>query len=384
MATPSFSRSQVLNSLGGLTQTPTSAPSAQPTFVPPPKQSPSPTGLTGINGQPFTMPPVGAPSQDVAGASTQNNSGGGGGGGGYSGPIAGDSQARAAGFSDFAAYQLAQSLARERELSTQISDAYAPALAALDQAVGVVNSGAQTQIDSINRNYDTSIANADTESATLNRNTTQKQQDYNQILKSAFDQGVRVYNALNQKAIAKYGGGSSAGGAFQELANQEFYRQQGNLSQEGAKGAREFANEFANIGTYIAQKKTDLDNWKKDAIDKVQQGLRESLLSISMRKGDIEANKTKDKIAALQAAVQNVQNIQNTNAQFLQQLAATSIGQMQQTAGRAFTPTEIQAVLHQWGIPLLGTVSTTTSQGAPIIGNFTNKNEDQLAGLVNT
>lgn len=296
----------------------------------------------------------------------------------------GDWEAQQMGYGGIADYNLQKSLADERQrqidMASQISDAYAPALAALDQAMGVVNEGANSQTDSINRNYDSSFANANTELDTLNRQTGQRQSDFNQTLKSAYDQAIRAYNALQQKAQAKYGGGSSAGAAYGELANQEFYRQQGNVQSEGVKGEREFANEFSNISNYIAQKKTDLDNWKKDAIGQIQQNLKQSLLDISMRRGDIEANKTKDKIAALNSAVQNVQNLQNANTQFLQQLALNSVGQMQQVSGRAFSPTEIKAVLQQWGVPLMGTVSTQVST-PQIIGNRGNNDKDQFSGL---
>ena len=365
-----------------------------------------PTGLTGSNWQPMAVPNIGqAQPVDIgkavaSGGLTINNQGS------YKVPTApapqqqqqqqqtnnnpapkkaptGDWEAQQQGYAGIADYNLQQSLAREREMASQISDAYAPALAALDQAVGVVNQGANTQQESVDRNYQTSVGNADTESATLNSQTQQRQGDFKQTLKSAYEEAIRAYNALNQQKQARFGGGSSAGGAVGELANQEFFRQQGNIESEGVKGEREFASEFSNISNYISQKKTDLDNWRQDAIGKIQQSLQESLLQISMRKGDVEANKTRDKVAALQAAVQNAQAVQNTNMQFMQSLALNSIGQMQQVAGRAFSPTEIKAVLSQWGISTPG-ASGNTQGGSQIVGNFGGKGtEDQFSGLTN-
>lgn len=50
---------------------------------------------------------------------------------------------------------------------------------------------------------------------------------------SALSEAIRNYNALRQQSMARFGASSSAGLATNELAGQEFYRQQGN-TQEAA------------------------------------------------------------------------------------------------------------------------------------------------------
>src|SRR3990167_718371 len=251
------------------------------------------------------------------------------------------------------------------DYSQEISEGYAPALSALDQAIAAAGQGATTQEESIGRNYASGIEKTAAESAQLTGDTTEQQTAFNKIIRSAYEEAVRAFNALNQQRVARFGGGSSAGGAVGELAQQEFFRQQGNVTEQQTTGNLQFAKEFANIGRYIGQKKTELENWKLDAVGQIKQNLTDTLVAIAQNRGQIESNKTRDKLAALQTARENVQRVSDADTAFRQNLALTSIGQAQEIAGRAFTPAEINAQLTAWGVPLRG-ISRGGGQGGVV------------------
>ena len=269
------------------------------------------------------------------------------------------------------------------DYSQEISEGYAPALSALDQAIAAAGQGATTQEESIGRNYASGIEKTAAESAQLTGDTTEQQTAFNKIIRSAYEEAVRAFNALNQQRVSRFGGGSSAGQAVGELAQQEFFRQQGNVTEQQTTGNLQFAKEFANIGRYIGQKKTDLENWKLDAVGQIKQNLTDTLVAIAQNRGQIESNKTRDKLAALQTARENVQRVSDADTAFRQNLALTSIGQAQEIAGRAFTPAEINAQLAAWGIPLRG-ISRGGGQGttAPT-GLPGGQQQDEFGNLIN-
>ena len=106
---------------------------------------------------------------------------------------------------------------------------------------------------------------------------------------------------------------------------------------------------------------------------------------IAFRKGDIEANKTRDKIAALQSAVNQANEIKSANRQYLLGLAEFTVGQMQEQQGRAFTPQEVAGVVAQF-LAQENQIFSQNTGGQPLANNISpfrqGKKEDELKGLV--
>ncbi len=254
------------------------------------------------------------------------------------------------------------------DMSSQISDAYQPALNALGEYQNAVQSGYQGDVSNIGQQYANTQQATTQQGQQLETSTNTEQDAFNKMLSSAYDDAVRAYNALKQQGINRFGGASSAGQAVGELAQQEFARQQGKTAQQGLQGTQQFAAERTKIKNYISQKMNDLDSWKNTALNDLKKNLNDSLANIAMRRGDIEANKTKDKLAALQSAVQQSQQIASTDRQFRQQLALAAVNQLQTVSGRVFTPqewgqyfNEVMATLAP-GLP--STIGQTTPQTA--------------------
>lgn len=256
----------------------------------------------------------------------------------------------------------------------QISAAYQPAIDALNQYQGVLGQGADTDIANIGTNVANQSAKLDTEKQQLTEDAQTQQNTFNQQLQSALQDAIRSYNALRQQGNARFGNGSSAGGAVGELAAQEFFRQQGNTQQQQAQGNSQFATEFNRIGTFISQAKNDLDTYKNQAIDSIKQNLAQNLNQIAQQRGTIEANKTNARLGVLQNAQQQAAAIQAADTQYRQNLVTSTLSSMQQAAGRVFTPTEIQTNLAALQNAIFGSA-----------GNLQNKNAQQSPlSMVNT
>ena len=267
------------------------------------------------------------------------------------------------------------------DLSTQISEAYQPAIDALGFADSTARTGAADEEASTIRNWQTGVDRAGQEQTTLTGDQQLKQDAFNKELKSAYEKSLRLYNALKQQGIARYGGGSSAGEFISDLSRQEMFKQQRDIGEQQSTGDVAFAKQFAQIGQYIGNKITDLDNWKFDAMGQIKQNLGKTLVEISQRRGEIEGNKTKDKIAALQIAKDKVELIQQNDIKFRRDLALASISQAQEISGRAFTAAEISARLAEWGIPMNG--ATSTAGSSSILANISGpQKKDEFGNLI--
>jgi len=262
----------------------------------------------------------------------------------------------------------------------QINEMYDPAMRLANEAEGTARSEYDMDIANLIARANSERGKYLGEGENLLSDTQSEQDKFNATLQGALSQALRSYNALQQQKSARFGGGSSAGQAVGELAQQEYFRQQGAVGQKGVEGTQEFAKERGRIKQFISQKVGDLDMWKQEALTEAKKNLNATLQAIASRKGDIEANKTRDKLAALQNAMAQTQAIQQQDKAFRQNLALAAVNQMQTISGRAFTPAEIKAYIQEFTSELPGSTTGTTSPVAMV--NTTPKSyEDELDQL---
>jgi hypothetical protein len=151
------------------------------------------------------------------------------------------------------------------------------------------------------------------------------------------------------------------------------------------QGRQSLAGETTKMKNYIADKSTQLDQWKRDAVSKINESFTNSMNEIAMRKGDIEANKTRDKIAALQDAVNQARAVQTQETQFKQGLAQFAVQTLQQNSSRSFTPQEIAGVVNDMLGQNISGFQNSTAPGYSTLynPNLLKSKQDELSGLGN-
>lgn len=246
-----------------------------------------------------------------------------------------------------------------------ISDAYAPAIAALQGYIDAAQTGAAADIENIGTRVKNQSGQLDVQEGELMGETQISQNKFHEDLTSALQDAIRSYNALAQQGNARFGRGSSAGGAVGELAQQEFFRQQGGVQKQGLSGDLQFEGEKTKIKNFVAKGKQDLDMYLNEATTEIQKGLRQTLADINSRRGDIETNKTRDRLSALQTAKETAQRVSEANVTYRQGLITTALSNMQSVAGRAFTPTEIAANLRELQNLIFGNSGGFTTLASP-------------------
>lgn len=189
--------------------------------------------------------------------------------------------------------------------------------------------------------------------------TTAENKQYG-IIQNAMEGAIRAFNALNQQRMARYGLGSSTGGAVGELAAQEFYRQQGGMNIEKVNVGTEFAKEFTKIKLFTKGKLDELDQYKNEAVSALKKDLGDRLNSIATARVGIGQNKAAMRLSAIQDTIASAREISNQASTFRQSLAANALNNMQQVAGKAFTPNEIKAVMNDYGVTGFDSIGSNT------------------------
>lgn len=330
----------------------------------------------------------------VLGASTGGSSGGGSPSGGYQvggwyggrqwdGSRLGEVGQQIVGGSNNAVPQSGDSSGPSGPSQAEIDSAFNPLFNALNTAEAGVRSGYDEDVKGVGSRYDTYSKQYEDERSRLMGEATDKQTDFNETLKSALSDAIKAYNALNQQRISRFGGGSSAGEAVGELARQEYFKQQGNVQKEGIRGEREFAKEFANIGQFIAQKKSELDMWKEEALGTLKKNLNSALANIQMQRGETESAKAQARLSIIQDSINRARAIQDQDKSFRQQLAIAGVNQLQQSSGKTFTPEEIQAYITQFmgGNTNIAPANQGVGAAVPTYNPNTGKTDDELMGL---
>lgn len=242
--------------------------------------------------------------------------------------------------------------ASEPDLSSMISDMYAPYLQETYDLENTVNANYAGDEKNLNDRYNLYTTQTNQNGEELTGNVNREEEKANKSLSSAYEQSIRDYNALRQQGRTRFGGGSSAGQAVGELAQREYFKNQGDLNEKRADLTEDFALERTRIGKYVKDKLDELTLNKEDALTQLKKGLQQSLADIRSRRYDIEANKTRDRLAAMQDAIAQARAIKQADEQFRQNLGLAAVSKMQEVSGRAFTPAEIQTTLSQFGINL--------------------------------
>lgn len=234
------------------------------------------------------------------------------------------------------------------DYSKMISELYDPALQLANQQEQTVRGGFEGDKTNLLNRIAQSLGEYQTQGDELLGSTDKEQTTFNSVIENALNQAVRAYQALQQRGNVFYGGASGTGAAMGELAQREFARQQGNINTKMAEGTQQFAEERTKIRSYIDSKRKDLDLFKNEALTTLEQNLKVQLDQIQARRYDIEANRTRDKMAALQSTMAQTQAIADQDKQFRQNLAMAGLQQLQSISSRPFTPAEIKAYMSEF------------------------------------
>ena len=148
---------------------------------------------------------------------------------------------------------------------------------------------------------------------------TNKQEAYDQR-RSALSEAVRSYNALQQARISRFGGGSSAGEAANDIANQEFYRGNADIEKAYTKQYMAIQQDIDDSKLQLQQNLSVLELQQKEAEQTLQKELNNKLSQIQMQKGQLDSAKAAMRLSVMQQAMTESRNIKLAFAQQANQM----------------------------------------------------------------
>ena len=215
------------------------------------------------------------------------------------------------------AYQANQQKQQD-EYNNSINDAYAPALQYLQGLIPQVQANADTNKANTETRFGNYLQDVTDYGIQGNKTLDTGQYNLDQSNRSAYDLALNAYQALAQQRNARFGSGSSAGGAVGELAARAFADAQGKLGVAGTAAQQQIEQQRSQLGQYVQSQFAKLKSDKEDAITQINQELQQVLGNIQSNQYTTEQQKTKDKLAALQQTRAMAQQIEQSDRQFQQ------------------------------------------------------------------
>ena len=269
------------------------------------------------------------------------------------------------------------------KLMQEIDDMFKVGSGILDTQEARLRPENEADIANLTGRVDLNKTTATNEGNQLQSDITDQEKKQYGVIENAYQQAIRAKNALTQQIMARYGMGSSTGGAVNDLASQEFYRQQGGLNEQKVNVGEQVMKEIGKVKLFTKGKLDELDRYKDEAVTALKKDLGDRLNTIAVARGEMATNKGNLRLAAIQETIASAREIANQATTFRQTIATNAINQLQTTMGRTLTPNEIKAVMTDYGIEGFGTIGSNTT--ASVNPNFYGKsktNDEELQGLM--
>jgi hypothetical protein len=193
----------------------------------------------------------------------------------------------------------------------EIDSVYSPLFGDLSNQENNLNSqkaADQALIAEQQKNAEDQVNNQKTSNAAeydAAQNKTQQQGE------SALSAAIRSYNALNQSRISRFGGSSSAGAAVGELAQQEFFKNQGNIQQSVQEEVSSLLRQRVAAQQYYDDELNRIGTEARSQLNELSKQYTNALSAINTNRSMLQAEKANRKLdvrSQYQSAVSNLQN----------------------------------------------------------------------------
>lgn len=197
----------------------------------------------------------------------------------------------------------------DQRLIDEINSMYSNSMNYLGQLEGNAKSDYETALGITNQSY--GLAKQQSQAGYQQNlsalDTNQQELDTNK--RSALSDAIRAYNALKQQRISRFGGGSSAGEAVGELANQEYFRQQGGIEKVYASEAGKIRQSITQLNLMQKNYEDQLALQQQEALAGLKTELNNKLAQIQGMRVETENAKSQMRLSAIQDSINRAQNI---------------------------------------------------------------------------
>lgn len=259
---------------------------------------------------------------------------------------------------------------------------YAPSFNALGDLANFLSGNRETSRNNLISQYDTTKGQIGEEQGTLEAGLAEQQRQLGESGRSAAAEALRSYNALMQQNLSRYGLSTGAGQFLSDLVGQEYLRSRSGINQQMQSGQNQLALEGQKTKQYISKKIGDLDMWKNEAFQKIDEDFQSKMYDINAQKGVLERDKQQQKMAVLQDTLNYQRQVEQQDRQFRMDLANFAVQNLQNVTGQTYTPQEIAGVVNDMmGREISGITQSTGNQVAYTPFGARNYTDEQLKRL---
>lgn len=130
----------------------------------------------------------------------------------------------------------------------------------------------------------------------------------------------RLYSELQQGGRQKFGGATSAGGAYSELLGVEQQRQMGQTGRDFGEAMQQIQTQKVDVERTYQQQLQQLEADKQNSMNQATQEFQNRLLQITQSRVETEEGKSQARLGVLQNLRDQASQIQQQQTQFRQQL----------------------------------------------------------------
>lgn len=268
----------------------------------------------------------------------------------------------------------------------EINRMYDPIMSHLSSAESRLRSELPGALSRIEDQFGTAKQTLDTGKTQTSRQIGESEEQARARTQAAQDAARRLFQELNIGAQQRFGGSSSAGEAWSELANREMMRNMGDINMQANETFRTIARQKVELEENYNNALMQLEQQKRDAIANVEKEFNDRIQDINRMRAESESAKSQMRVEALRDYRNQIMQIQLDELNYRRQIDAqaksaqlqldTALAEFQQAGGMAGTATSNlmagTTMNPQTGLtPLFS--NTATSQ---MIGQMTGRDDE--------
>lgn len=239
----------------------------------------------------------------------------------------------------------------------------APALQALDQAVGPAQSAYDANIADIDAYTGKAVSGQKSALQEAQLAAEQNKQRNTFAAEDAIDEQRRGFSEIGQGIQSRYGGTTGTGKFATEIAGARTMKNIGAFRQGLSQALQTIGDRFEQVKTATQFAIQDLEDRGQADKLKAKANLDATLNQIRMAKGELQSNKAQMAAEAMQFYQKQLADINARNSAFKQEIFVQEQAAQQQLAA---AQSKAQGAIKQFQATQLG----VTPDGSPIFGSF--------------
>lgn len=201
-------------------------------------------------------------------------------------------------------------------LMNEVNNSFSQRMSRLDNISSILRGQVPSLISEADQQFGAQKSTLDASKAAGTRQIAQAETDAGARKEDAITAARRQYNDLIRGGIQRFGGASTAGQAFSEIAATESQRQFGDVRNQYEGAMQKITEQKTGLEERYGSALLQLQAVRDNAINNAKRQLDQQLMEIERMKGEAEDAKSQKRLAILQDYRQNIFDVNQQITQY--------------------------------------------------------------------